>query len=76
MIEDFLAECFTLERVARGCLKGGLRHADRLRRDHDPFGFQPGQRDLEPLAGLAKHLVDRDLKVFEGDLAGVVAAMA
>ncbi|MNF90364.1 hypothetical protein D3C84_729240 [compost metagenome] len=76
MLQQRLAERFTLTGVVARHLEGRAGHAHRLRGDADAPAFEVGQGDAVTVTLLAQALGDRYAQVLEGDLAGVRGMLA
>ncbi len=75
MVDDRLAEGIALLRIGERGIERCLRDTHRLRRDADATAVERRQRDLQPFAGSAEHVLLRYLEIVEHDLAGVAGAM-
>ncbi len=76
MLDDRLAEGAALLGVGEGGVIGGACHADRLRRDADAAAFEVAERDAQPFAFLAQHLLGQELAIVEHDVAVIGRALA
>ncbi len=66
-VGDPLAELLALQRVGARRVVGGLRDAERLRRDPDPPAVERRHRDREALPLVVQHAVAVDERVLDRD---------